>query len=302
MEIREIKAFVVLAEELNFRKAAERLHMSQPPLTRLITQLEYDLDVKLFQRTTRKVELTGAGLHLLKKGKEILEKIESTEFEVRSLRKNKQGKLKISLTAGSFHSSVPRILSAFKEQFPKMNVEMIETPNQLISSSLRSGKIDMAFMVSDPELENFNLIEVQRQELGILIPKLNPLARKKMISLKDLDGEILIFHGKHDKLGFQAEFLHYLNSKGIHPRIYYKKMKESCSHLVTLEQGLLLTTRTMANLVPETQFVPFMDFSKKLKIYGVWSEGNSSLELAAFINFLSEEASVPGSELDSHFN
>ena len=69
MEIRSLKAFITIAEELNFRKAADKLNITQPPLTRMITQLESDLGCKLFNRTTRSVELTGAGIHLLQKGR-----------------------------------------------------------------------------------------------------------------------------------------------------------------------------------------------------------------------------------------
>lgn len=301
MEIREIHAFVAVAEELNFRKAAERLHVTQPPLTRLISQLEYDLGVTLFKRSTRKVELTGAGLHLFKRGKDIIASLEEVEREVRSLQKNKAGKVKVAFSGSSIHSNVPQLINVFKKQFPKIEIDLMDVPFHQVQTQLKSGKVDIAFMVNDLRDEGLTRIDVQKEELGLLVPKSHFLGKKREIQLKDLLGETLIFHGKHDALGFQAEFLDYLKSKGISVQVYVKKPKEGCPHLVQEGKGLLLTSRKFLHVRPETVFVPFMDYSKKLKIYGVWSEENSSLGLKAFINFLIEKASVPVGEEMSHY-
>lgn len=300
MDVRELRAFTILAEELNFRKAADRLGMTQPPLTRLISQLEASLGVPLFIRTTRKVELTGAGLHLIKKSRLILEEIEKTESEIRSLNETKSGKLAVSLSGPALHSNVPRLIGSFKDKFPKVKVELIETTLGSLARSLKSGKIDMVFGVHafiEPSLKN---IDVQIHELGLLVPVDNALSKKKSIELSDLEGETLIFHGKHEHLGFQAEFLRYLESKDIHVRVYYKKVKENCSHLVMLNKGLLMTSRSMISHNSGSVYVPFNGFSRKMKIYGTWSSENDSIHLQALISFLEENLSVPYSGMDSH--
>lgn len=300
MDTRELKAFITVAEELNFRKAADRLNMSQPPLTRIITQLEADLNVKLFNRTTRSVELTGAGLHLLKKGKEIIAQISQTEMEVRTLQRTKSGKLHLSLNFGALHSDLPRLISSFKEQFPKINVVIQELSFSSLASSLRTGKLDMAFGPSIFKEQVFKQVPIQSQEVGLLIAKENLLSQKKSIKLNDLEGETLIYHGKHEHLGFQEEFLDLLKLHDVRPKVYYKKSKESCANLVTIGKGLLLTSKRAAHISREANFVPLADYSPKVKFYATWSVENPSLPLKAFINFLEEKA--PSSEMDGHLS
>lgn len=298
MESKELKAFIAVAEELNFRKAAERLNISQPPLTRIISNLEEDLNVKLFNRTTRSVELTGAGLHLLKKGKEILSAISQVELEVRALQKNKNGKLHLSLNFGAIHSDLPRLISSFKEQFPKITVVIVKSNFSNLAANLRSTKIDMAFCPNIFKEQILSQVPIQSQEVGLLISKENPLSKKKSLKLSDLEGETLIYHGKHEHLGFQEEFLEFLKLKDIHPRIYYKKSKESCATLVEAGKGLLLTSKRSAHITKDAVFVPLAEYSPRVKYYATWSSENPSLALKAFINFLEEKA--PTSEMDGH--
>lgn len=298
METKMLKAFITVAEELNFRKAAELLNMSQPPLTRLIGQLEHDLGVKLFNRTTRSVELTGAGLHLLKKGKEILSQIFQIELEVRTLQKSKSGKLHLSLNFGAIHSDLPRLISSFKEQFPKINVVMVDANYNSLASGLKSARIDLAFCPNIFKEQTLKQVPIQSQEIGLLISKSNPLSEKKFLKLADLNGETLIFHGKHEHLGFQEEFLDLLIMKGVRPKVYYKKSKESCVTLTNSSRGLLLTSKRAAHITSEAVFVPLAEYSTKIKYYATWSIENQSLPLKAFINFLQEKA--PRSEMDRH--
>lgn len=300
MEIRELTAFIVLAEELNFRKAADRLNMSQPPLTRLINQMEENLGVKLLTRTTRHVELTGAGLHLLKRSRDILEEMRKLEFEVRALQKTKTGKLSLSLSGPAFHSEVPRLISSFKEQFPKISVELVECPVNSIPQNLKTAKIDMAFGASEFKDGEIMRLAVQTSEIGLLLAEDHPLSRKKEIKLKDLEGQTLIYHGKHEHLGFQTEFLEFLRNKNIRPKVYYKKSKESCGKLAMMGTGVLITSRSMAHASPGTVYIPFSDYSPKIRIYANWSEANPSLPLRAFLNFLEEKSSAPGSDMDYH--
>lgn len=298
MESKELKAFITVAEELNFRKAAERLNISQPPLTRIISKLEEDLNVRLFNRTTRSVELTGAGLHLLKKGKEILAAISQTELEVRTLQKNKNGKLHISLNFGAIHSDLPRLISSFKEQFPKITVVIVKSNFNNLATNLRSTKIDIAFCPNIFKEQILNQVPIQSQELGFLISKENPLSKKKSLKLSDLEGETLIYHGKHEHLGFQEEFLEFLKLKDVRPIIYYKKSKESCSILVGVGKGLLLTSKRAAHITKDAIFIPLAEYSPSVKYYATWSSKNPSFALKAFINFLGEKA--PSSGMDGH--
>lgn len=301
MEIRELRAFVIVAEELNFRKASDRLGMSQPPLTRLINQFEERLGVTLFKRTTRSVELTGEGLYLLKRSRHILEEVEKTELEVRSLQKQKFGKLRLSLTGPSLHSEAPKLINAFKREFPKIAVEISETPVSSLVRGLKSGSIDIFFGANEFQDPILRRMSVQTHELGLMIPNENPLSQKKCIKLGDLHGETLIFHGKHEHLGFQSEFLEFLKKKGIHVQVYYKKHNENCGNLVTMGKGILISSLKLLPNTVDVSFVPFAEFSAKAKIFACWSSENESVALKAFLSFLEERTLIPRPHMDQHF-
>ncbi len=302
MDIREIKAFIAVAEELNFRKAAEILNITQPPLTRLINQMEADLGVKLFSRSTRKVELTGAGLHLLNESRQLLESLGKLEKEVRSIGKLKSGQLKAGLNGPVFHSELPRILSSFKEQFKGIKLDMNEVSQREQVGGLKSGKLDVTFSFKKIEDKDISNQEIINLELGFLISPEHRLAKNKSIKLNDLKGETLIFHGKHENLGFQSDFKELLDKKNIPIKVYYKAMKESCPHLAMMEKGLLLSTREMAKArMPSLRFISLSDYSSKLQIYVNWNKSNQSLSLKAFLNFFSENGHAPASDLDCHF-
>lgn len=299
MEIRELKAFVILAEELNFRKAAERLGMTQPPLTRLIKQLEHDLEAKLFKRTTRSVELTPAGLHLLQRGKSLIAEFTKTEMEIKKLHQLKVGRLRIALSGPALHSTVPRLISHFKSEFPKVSVELVDNPKDL-KACLADGRVDISFGVNKITDVDFCMRSIETYELGLLIPRDNVLSRKKSIKLCDLEGQTLIFHNRHEHLGFQAEFYEFLKSKGITPRVYYKKSREVCGHLVLLGKGLLITSKKFVDARTEAVYVPFAEYDPKVDILAMWGAGNSSISLKAFLNFLDRPEPSPSPASEAH--
>jgi len=302
LEIRELKSFQVVAKELNFRKAAETLGMSQPPLTRLISNLEASLGVRLFHRTTRKVELTGEGLYLYHCSREILEKMEALEKEIRNLKKINKQSMTIALHPAAIHSEIPKLISAFKLKFPGSNIDFIQIPGPQVDRKLLMGELDLAFGVQASKSQQLVSLEIHHQEMGLLISNNNYLSKKTSIKLSDLHGETLIFHGKDDHLGFQKEFEKYLRKLKIHAKIYYRKHGESCSELTEKNVGILITSKSMSQKSSKANFVPFSNITPKLKVYACWRREDQSNVLKALISFMQERQQVPSSEMDYHFN
>jgi len=300
MDLRELKAFVVVAQELNFRKAAEILGMSQPPLSRLIAGLEMNLGVKLFSRSTRAVELTGEGVHLFNRSLKIIQEVEGLEKELKSL--HKKSVIRIALHHAAIHSHFPKLVSSFKEQFPKIEIELDEIPSAQIEKRLLDNKLDISIGIlksDEPEIES---MDVHAHELGLLIPFEHKLAKKKEIKLSDLSGETLIFHGKNDHLGFQADFHKFLLRKNIKVNIYYKKPTESCPNLVVLGRGILITSKKLIPSYLSAHYAAFANYSPKLKVTALWRTENSNPDVKVFISFLEQQNLVPKSEMDYHLD
>lgn len=300
MDIRELKAFTTVAEELNFRRASELLGMSQPPLTRLIGNLEAELGVKLFNRTTRSVELTGEGVHLLNRAKDILLNIETLEKELKALSKSKIKTIRIALHPCAIHSSIPKLISSFKQQFPHIKFNVTETTFKNPEKDLEKGKLDMAFGNERKAKEDLKQFPLNAYELGLLIPVSNPLSKRKKIKFSDLAGETLIFHGRSEHLGFQEEFHSMLKKQKIAVKVYYKRIGESCANLVIAEKGILITSHQFVPDTSEAVFVPFSEYYPKQKIVAIWSKKTESPEVKSLISFLEEHSSVPHSDMDYH--
>lgn len=296
-----MRAFIVLASELNFTAAAKILNITQPPLTRMISNLELNLGIKLFKRTTRKVELTGAGIYLLSEGKRIIEATEKLEKELKNINKSKAFTIKIGLSSASIHSSIPKIISAYKEQFPKVNIDLNEIPTSKGLSLLKNNKVNIVITSKDLKSELIESQIIDGQELGFIVHKSNKNLQGKTISYKQLASEIFIFHPKKQALGFQQDFYSLLQKKGIQPQIYYKGVNESCINLVLLNKGILLSTKKMAMLSELLRFIPLSDFSAKFNIYVSWLKHDLNDELKSFISFLSPNIKLPESEAGKHF-
>lgn len=293
MNFNELKAFLVVAEELNFRKAAERLAMTQPPLTRLIAKLEDDLRVQLFIRSTRRVEITAAGISLLKDAREILAKVEEAEESVRMIGALKKGELSIAFSRMAFYSNFPNLVSSFREFFPKVDVSMKERALDKIASDLKAGRSDIAFCELPLDGEAYETALISSHSLGVLLPIDHPLARRTRIKLKELSGSSFVLHPRSEAGLFHDSICNFLEQHGMDYSIRYRKKGEICPLLVSTGQGILLALRTDKNhLIAGTRFVELENPTPKYGIYAVWNRANPRAELKSMTSFLKEQASL----------
>lgn len=295
MDLSKLKAFVVLAEELNYRRSAEILGMSQPPLSRLISNLENELSTKLFERTTREVKLTGAGVYLLKEAREILLRLESLDTEVRSMGKLKNGSLSIAFSTATFMASLPGIISEFQERYPKLKLELHQDTPDKILKGLASGRFDICFLEGDIKDHSFKTHSIKPEVIGALMPKKHPLAKKKMIELIDLKNEIIILHPRRETKNFHDPIFKLFKKIGIRPKTYLKKENEHCPILVATGKGISITISGPHGMTSfETKFVPIRDLF--LPVSAFWREENKNPTLASFLSFVIENSSVGNKE------
>jgi DNA-binding transcriptional LysR family regulator len=208
MELRHLRYFVAVAEELHFTRAADRLGIKQPPLSLQIQQLEREIGTPLFHRLTRGVELTEAGAVLLDDARRILEQVEQAKARVQSRARGETGHIRVGFAgATDFQPLVPDIIRSYRESYPGvvLSPEQSNTP-QLIAG-LRSGALDVAFV--RPPLSDGEGIAVQplvEEQMRIVLPAAHPLAGRSSLPLSALAREILILFpraigpGLHDTI------------------------------------------------------------------------------------------------------
>lgn len=192
MDVRRLKYFIVTAEERSISRAAERLHITQPPLTRHIQSLEEELGVLLFTRTSWGVELTQAGAALLKHAHNISAHIELATEQIRRVATGQAGRIDIGVFGSAMLSIIPRLLSSFSATHPEVKVVLHNTPKERQINALHQGRILAAFDRYLPEFPNIRSEVVCREPIWVALHQTNPLAERERISLDDLRNEPLI--------------------------------------------------------------------------------------------------------------
>jgi DNA-binding transcriptional LysR family regulator len=218
MELRHLRYFVAVAEQLNFRRAAEKLHMAQPPLSAQIKSLEQELGVRLFERTTRSVRLTHAGTVFLEESRAVLAASMQAEQRARDAEHGLAGTLRIGIIAPVANAWLAGILRGFRQQFPGVQLSLFELTSTEQLRRLRMQELDAGLLrppVSFPELD-FKLVGKSQQVLAV--PAGHRLARKRHFEWSDFHNEDLVLIHPTAQHGFYDPFFAECAKAGAKPR------------------------------------------------------------------------------------
>jgi len=196
IELRLWRQFLAVAEELHFGRAAQRLNMTQPPLTQAIAQLEALLGLKLFDRTKRSVQLTAAGAALVPEARDLLARAQALPAYARASANGEAGRLRLAFVSTVGFELLPRWVRAFREQYPKVQLELIEATGDVQLQAFERGEIDAGFMLHSPGFAPPGLAcrRISQDPLVVALPELHPLASKVTLALADLlDQPLVIF-------------------------------------------------------------------------------------------------------------
>jgi DNA-binding transcriptional LysR family regulator len=205
MELRQLSSFVAVAEELHFRRAAERLHLAQPSVSQQIRTLEAELGVPLFQRNRRGAQLTAAGAALLPEAKALLGRADQAAALARATASGERGRLRLSLTRSLTGGIAGAIVDAYRARYPEVELELTVGNTMLHVEQLVAGDIDVGFV--RPPLENPALEELVlgREPLVCVLPKGHPLTKKGRVRTRDLRGQPLVWWPEHHGPGAWRE-------------------------------------------------------------------------------------------------
>lgn len=194
MDLRTLQYFVTVAEELNITRAAEKLHMSQPPLSAQIKNLETELDTMLFIRGGRRLELTETGQLLYRRAKDILGMAERTRSEILSLGKGMRGVISIGLVEGMAPDIAAEWFAGFMKLYPNVRFRILDGSSDDLFGKLRSGIISLAVITSPCDQSLLHSFHVGAEKMTAIMNKTHPLAvdNGRKVRINDLVGENLI--------------------------------------------------------------------------------------------------------------
>lgn len=219
MELRHLRYFVAVAEELHFGHAATRLHTSQPSLSQQIQDLERELRVELFLRTKRRVALTPAGTRFLKEARDILASAQRAAGLAREAARGDARRLSIGISPETDWIFVGKALRLFAEHAPSVDVVFQNLTPEAQVDALRGGRIDVGFVGLPLEAEGMVTERTGRARLVVAVPEKHPLARKKGLRLEDLSKESYVLWPRHLSPGAYDQLLAVFRRAGFGPPI-----------------------------------------------------------------------------------
>lgn len=186
MELRHLRCFLAVAEELHFARAAERLHIEQSPLSRAIKELEEDLGVALFVRTTRSTRLTRAGELFLEHARRVFSALEQARDSVKAAANGFHGQLRVALSDGITPSRLPTLLALCRQEEPEVELRFFEVPLSQQIKGLHDDLYDVGFAQSDEVGDGITTLPVWSDALMVAVPARHPLLAHKRIPLDEL--------------------------------------------------------------------------------------------------------------------
>lgn len=220
MDLRRIRHFNVLAETLNFSRAAERLHIAQPALSVSIQKLESELGVKLFERTSSGVKLTDGGAAALVDARRMLYHGEQLVRTVRDAAAGTRGRLRIGFVGSTIYSVLPRLIPAFRSRYPNVEVVLSEATSLRILTMLREEVIDVG-IVRTPLLQahGASLHLLRRDRFVAALPVSHSFASRRSLRLEELAGEPFVMYSASDAAGLHASAMAACEAAGFAPKV-----------------------------------------------------------------------------------
>jgi DNA-binding transcriptional LysR family regulator len=236
LELRRLRYFVTVAETRNFTRAAERLHIAQPALSRQLRLLEEDLGVELMRRTTRTFALTDAGEHLLEHGRELLRHADALERTLRGFAAGSSGRIVVGYGTSAAYDTAPRLLGAIGERIPQLGVQTRVASVEQILSGLASGAVDVGIVRCPPAVDGIASWLLRLEPQGVLVNDGHRLAGERQVAVEALGGETVLVHSRESNPGHYDAVLAMLAGAGIdEPRLEVRDVAVDFQHTAVLE-------------------------------------------------------------------
>ncbi|MCP1203096.1 LysR family transcriptional regulator [Acetobacter oryzoeni] len=249
LQLTQVRCFVAVAEELHFGRAAARLNMTQPPLSRQIQLLEHTLGVGLLERTSRNVRLTQAGIVFLPEARRLLRSAEDAMLTARRAGRGALGQIAIGFTPSSSYDFLPRLISALQNEYPDIELILEEMITRDQITALASNRIDLAFVRPPFGATDVTFQPVRYERIVAALPAHHPLAHRMAITSTDLEGQDLIMYSVLGGGYFHDLVQRLLVSANIQPRLIHRLTQiHALLSMVKTGVGMALIPESAARL------------------------------------------------------
>ena len=288
MELRHLRYFVAVGEEQHYGRAAQRLRVAQPALSRQIQDLEDEVGFKLFERLPRGVKLSAAGKLFLEDARRILQQVNEAAARAARVARGQSGTLRIGFTENaSWHGVVPDSLRMFRERQPDAELQLRPAGSVDQVEDIRSGRVDAGFVFNLPRNdEELDQLRVAMQHVELAAPKGHPLSKLRKLRLRDLVDAPFVWFPRREAPAFYDRLMHECYRGGLKsPRIVQEAANEATIlSLVSHGMGVGWVNETARWRCPkQVVILSITDLNMPLPMALAWRRDNTSPLLASFI-------------------
>ena len=284
-DFRQLRYFTVLAETLHFGRAAEQLHITQPPLSRQIAALEAELGVELLTRTSRAVSLTLAGEQFYRHAKALLADLDTAVRTAQATARGERGELRLHFTMSAAWSLLPRLVRAYSDERPQVGLRLNETLPRDLAQLLGSGAADFGIAFPRPLSGQLRYLPLHHEPLCAVLPSRHPLATQARLDIAQLAEESFVSFPRDTAPALHEAFMDCCRQAGFSPRVRLEThLQQTIVNLVSEGLGVSLVPDSMRRMqLDGAVFRPLLS-SPQIEQGLYWHEGNANPCLGGFID------------------
>lgn len=295
MELHQLRCFVAVAEELHFGRAAQRLNMTQPPLSRQIQLLEHALGAALFARSSRSVRLSAAGAAFLPDARRLLRLADTAAQHARRIAGGQAGRLRIGFTAASAYRFLPDLITALRARLPEVDLVLQEMVSGAQTEALAAGQIDAGLLRPPVAQAGFATMRVDAEPLLAAVPARHALARQSALHLSDLEGQDFVMYAPDESRYFHDLLVMLFTAANVRPR-FVQQLGQIHSMLAMVRAGLgvaLVPAAAAALRYHDVRLRPIvLTRAAPVELFLAWRPGAVSGPLATLIELARARAEI----------
>jgi len=288
MDLRKLHYFIAVAEELHFHRAAEKLNMTQPPLSQQIQALEDELGVKLLERSKRQVRLTPAGSLFLEEAKAILSQLERSVKKTQLASQGIIGHLTIAFVDSAAGGIMVDMLKLFRERNPHIQLTLREMTTAQQWQALQEGTIHAGFMRSIEKAKHIGFHTFTSESLVAVLPERHPLANQPALSVRSLKNEPFVFFPRQYGLNFHDLITGFCSEHGFYPNVVQEAVQMyTIVNLVAADLGISIVPSSVSVFRRSgVVFRPFEEIAPPVPLYMAWRTDSNDTVLSGFLDLI----------------
>lgn len=290
-EIRHFRYFLAVAEELHFRKAAEKLYIAQPGLSRQIKQMEYNLGVQLFIRNNKKVSLTPAGQYLKKELSIALQHIDNILDYARLLNEGQEGHLKMTYVGSAMQNIIPELLIEMRSAYPNIRFTLEEIDNYKQVDALVSQMVDIGFVRLNELPPELNIKPIWREHFALVLPENHPIDQHNFKGIDTLASESFILFDKSYSPAYHGQVMSIFEGAGFIPNVSHNTVHaNTIFRLVENNFGIAIVPFSLRlGYDMKVKFIELKNIPQRAVLYMTWSKQNSNPALTKLLTLMGKK-------------